>query len=348
MSGDTLAAVRLGERVVDLSVADGRIARIAPTDAPARGLVLPLLADAHVHLDRTDATPPAGPTQADLRARAAGALAEAEAQGIAALRTHVDWEAPAPPAAWAVLGELAEDWRGRVAVQRAALVPPRPARRRRAWPRDRRRGGAWRRRARRRRSLKNAHLAPKLEAVFALALRFDLALDFHVDGALDRRAEAFDTIVALTRRHHLPGQVLCGHACALAVRPEAEVARAARRGRRRRPRALRLPGDRRLAQDARPGRTPRLRGLPPMQEARAAGMDVLVALDEVRDACYPFGGYDLLDAWRLAVLTPISTPPAGSTASPRCPRSGSACGRRRWCRARPPTSCTSPFPTPPA
>ena len=55
-------------------------------------------------------------------------------------------------------------------------------------------------------------------------------------------------------------------------------------------------------QDARPGRTPRLRGLPPMQEARAAGMDVLVALDEVRSARYPFGGYDLLDAWRLAVL----------------------------------------------
>ncbi|MBA3325755.1 MAG: amidohydrolase family protein, partial [Rhodobacteraceae bacterium] len=58
------------------------------------------------------------------------------------------------------------------------------------------------------------------------------------------------------------------------------------------------------------GRTPRLRGIAPMQEARAAGMDVLVALDNVRDAFYPYGEYDLLDAWRLAVLAAHLDPEA--------------------------------------
>jgi cytosine deaminase len=31
-------------------------------------------------------------------------------------------------------------------------------------------------------------------------------------------------------------------------------------------------------------------------------MDVLIGLDNVQDAFYPYGDYDLLDAWRLAVL----------------------------------------------
>ena len=76
---------------------------------------------------------------------------------------------------------------------------------------------------------RNEHLPAKLERVFALALRHDLLLDFHVDEGLEPEAQGFDAIVALTARHGLAGRVLCGHACSLAVRPEAEVAPAPRR-----------------------------------------------------------------------------------------------------------------------
>jgi cytosine deaminase len=283
-------------------------------------MALPPLVDAHVHLDKTyvadritarpeslfeaidlAATDKARWTEDDLRARAGRALARAEANGIAALRSHVDWSEPGRPLAWDVLGEMAEDWRGRINLQRAALVPldllgdadlgPEIAA---SVARDGGVLGAF--------VYRNEHLPAKLERVFDLALAHDLALDFHVDEGLDREAQGFDTIVALTARHGLGGRVLCGHACALAVRPEHETAAVLDAAGEAGVALTVLPTTNGYLQDARAGRTPRLRGIAPIQEARAAGLDVLVALDNVQDAFYPYGDYDLLDAWRLAVL----------------------------------------------
>ncbi len=320
MRPETLRAVWLDGACADVTLLGGRIARIAPSAEPPRAMLLPPLVDAHVHLDKTHAidrirarpkslheaielaaADKARWTDADLRARAGRALAEAEANGIAALRTHVDWSEPARPLAWDVLGELAADWRGRVRVDRAALVPldllgdP-----------DLGPGiaaevataggvlGAF--------VYRNAHLPAKLERVFALGARHEVLLDFHVDEGLERAAQGFDTIVALTKRRRMAGRVLCGHACSLSVRPEAEVAALLDVAGAAGVALTVLPTTNAYLQDARVGRTPRLRGLAPMHEARAAGMDVIVALDNVRDAFYPYGEYDLLDAWRQAVL----------------------------------------------
>jgi cytosine deaminase len=317
---ETLAAVRLDGRTVDLDIEGDRVARIRPSSAPATGMVLPLLTDAHVHLDKTYAAHRIGHrpaslfeaidlaaadkahwTAEDIRTRAERALDAAEAHGIGALRTHVDWTEPARPRAWDVIGDLATDWQGRVTVQRAALVPldllgdpdlgPGIAAEVAAT------GGVLGAFV-----YRNEHLPAKLEQVFALALKHDLPLDFHVDEGLEREAQGFDTIVALTRRHHLAGRVLCGHGCALSIRPEHEVARLLDQAAEAGVALTVLPTTNGYLQDARPGRTPRLRGLAPIQEARAAGMDVLIGLDNVQDAFYPYGDYDLLDAWRLAVL----------------------------------------------
>lgn len=320
MKPETLRAVRIGAATVDLTLEAGRIARIEPAPGPARALLLPPLIDAHVHLDKTHsahriatraqslheaidlaAADKAHWTAADLAARASRGLAEAEAQGIAALRTHVDWSEPRRPLAWDVLGEIAADWRGRVAVERAALVPLDLLGDPDAGPAiaaDVAASGA----ALGAFVYRNEHLPAKLERVFDLARRHDLPLDFHVDEGLDRDAQGFDSIVALTARHRLGGRVIAGHACALAVRPEAEVAQLLDAAGAAGVALTVLPTTNGYLQDAKAGRTPRLRGLAPMQEARAAGVDVIVALDNVRDAFYPYGEYDLLDAWRLAVL----------------------------------------------
>lgn len=319
MRPETLTALRLGGASVDVVVAGGRIARVAPSAALPTRMILPGLVDTHVHLDKTHtaariARRPenlhaaialhledmAGWTAQDVRARAGRGLAEAEAQGIVALRTHVDWVAPAAPLAWEVIGELAEEWRGRVRVDRAALAPldllageagPGIADR---VARDGATLGAF--------VYGGEHLPAKLEQVFALALRRDLALDFHVDEGLDRSLAGFDVIVDLARRLGLGGRVLCGHACALAVRPEVEAARALEAAAAAGVTLVALPATNLYLQDARAGRTPRAVGLAPVQEARAAGVPVAIALDNVQDAFYPYGEYDLIDAWRLAVL----------------------------------------------
>lgn len=301
----------------DLRVADGRVAML-PSQADGGGLVLPLLTDAHVHLDKTFTAHRLGDrpaslhaaialceadrgqwTPADIRFRATRALERAWRHGTGAMRSHVDWTTAEVPPAWPVLCELRQEWRGRVELQLAALVPldlfaeagASIAARVEA---DGGVLGAF--------VYRNRDIGPGLGRVFELAVRHDLDLDFHVDEGLEPEAAGFDHVVALTARHGLRGRVLAGHGCALSVRPEAEVreqlAAAAAAG----VTLCVMPTTNAWLQDALPGRTPRLRGIAPLIEARAAGVDVVIASDNCRDAFYPHGDYDLMDAFRAAVL----------------------------------------------
>jgi cytosine deaminase len=315
-----IEGVALDGRVVDMVLAGGRIARIVPCAGPARWLVLPLLVDPHLHLDKTFTIGRAGRgepglfgaieamkadlanwTEADIRARARRALEEAAAAGIGGLRTHVDWWAREAPPAWGVLGELAEEWRGRIAVQLASLSPL-------DLLGDPDVGGAIAEAVAGSAGAvlgcfvyRNDDLQAKLARVFRLAERHGLMLDFHVDEGLEKEARGFDAIARLAGERRMGERVLCGHACSLSVRPEAEVARALDAAAEAGLALTVLPTTNAWLQDMEPGRTPRLRGLAPMAEAREAGVTVLLGADNVADPFYPFGCYDPLDVLRLAV-----------------------------------------------
>ncbi|MDO9524403.1 MAG: amidohydrolase family protein [Gemmobacter sp.] len=321
-----LTAVNLNGGTVALTLASGRIASVSPVAGPARAVILPLPIDAHVHLDKTHtigrcsiskpglfgaieamAADKVNWTASDLHIRAERGLAEAYANGTLAIRTHIDWNEASPPLAWSVIGELAQDWRGRMTVQRAALAPldvlgdtdtgPKIAAQ---VARDGGVLGCF--------VYRNSDLVAKLDRVFALAARHDLDLDFHVDEGLDPLANGFDTIVALTARYRMAGRVLCGHACSLSVRPAPEVARVLDAAARAGVALTVLPTTNSHLQDMTPGRTPRLRGLAPMHELRAAGVPVLLAADNVRDPFYPYGSYDLLDVLRQATFAAHLSP----------------------------------------
>lgn len=314
-----LDRIGLNGATVALDIAAGRIARITPMPGPADWLAIPLPVEPHVHLDKTFLWPrarPAAPglfpaieaaaadrtrwTPADLRARAGRALAEAAASGTAALRTHVDWMEPGVPLAWDVLGDMAGD--APLPLQRAPLVSI-----------D---------------LLGDADLGPaiaahvaatgdgvlgsflyrhddhaaKLARIFGLADRHGLRLDFHVDEGLDPEADGFDDIVRLTALHGMAGRVLCGHACSLSVRPADQVARVLDAAAAADVALCVLPPTNLWLQDGLPGRTPRLRGLAPLHEARAAGVAVMLGADNVADPFYPFGCYDPLETLRLACV----------------------------------------------
>ncbi len=315
-----LSTLHWNGRTVALTLRDGLIGAITPVVGPARAVIMPLPVDPHVHLDKTftigraraDKPGLFGAIEAmaadvlrwsadDIRNRAGLALAEARNNGIRALRSHVDWGQPEAPLAWSVLSELAQDWQSILHLQRAALVPL-------DLLGDAELGPAIAARVAKDNAVlgcfiyANADLDAKLARVFALAEHRGLLLDFHVDEGLDPGLSGFDSIVALTARHGMAGRVLCGHACALSTRPEAEVARlldaAAAAGL-----ALTvMPTTNLYLQDMAPGRSPRQRGLAPMQELRAAGVPVLLGADNVADPFYPHGSYDQIEVLRLACL----------------------------------------------
>jgi cytosine/creatinine deaminase len=341
-----LERIALNGTTVALEIAGGRIARIAPMPGPAEWQALALPVDPHVHLDKTFLWPrarPAAPglfpaieanladrahwTPDDIRARAGRALAEAARAGMGALRSHVDWVEPGVPLAWDVLGDMAAD--APVTLQRAPLVsidllgdpdqgPPVAAHV--AATGDGVLGAFL---------YRHAGYPEKLARIFRLAADHGLRLDFHVDEGLEPEAQGLDEIIRLTALHGMGGRVLCGHACSLSVRPEADVARLLDGMARAGVALCVLPATNLWLQDSAPGRTPRLRGLAPLHEARAAGVSVMFGADNVSDPFYPFGSYDALEILRLACtaahldpaawLDAITTAPARALGLPATP-----------------------------
>lgn len=330
---------------VDIVVAAGRIVAMEPSIGQPRGLVLPLMADIHVHLDKTYTIERTnGPveglfdaielmakdklhwTSDDIRARASRALDAAYRNGVHAMRSHVDWNEPAVPLAWPVLNELRDEWRGRVELQLSSLSPadllPEAAGKIAGRVReDAGVFGAF--------FYRNADLAAKVDLAFRVAAENGLHLDFHVDEGLDVEADGFSEIVAATARYGMARRVVCGHACSLSLRDHDMLARTLEMAAEAGVALTALPTTNLYLQDRVGGRSPRRRGIAPMKEARAAGMKVMLGVDNCRDAFFPFGDYDPLSVLRLAAiaahiepaewLDAITELPAGFCGAPATP-----------------------------
>ena len=315
-----------------LEIADARIASVqpqaaheaAPGDWDVQGApVLPGLVDAHTHLDKTFTLPRMGVvrpgllgaidammtdrlgwTQEDVHARASRGLRWAYDAGCTHVRSHVDWwEADAVPLAWDVLSGLASEWQSRIALQQVSLMKlPLFADLAQA----------------RRLATKVAAAGPQavlgafvhssnwdeqaLRHVFIAAGEAGLAVDLHVDEELNPEARGLAATTRILQETGFDQRVVCGHTCALAVQPESEALATLDAVARLPITLVSLPVTNLLLQDAVTGRTPRLRGLTLLKEARQRGIPLLVASDNVQDPFCRVGSYDPVDALTAGVL----------------------------------------------
>jgi cytosine deaminase len=321
--------------LADIALARGRISHITP-HRPTQlkqaqelawdldgALVLPGLVDAHTHLDKAFTLPRMGRvrpgllgaieammldranwTETDVRERAARALQWAFEAGVVHLRTHCDWwEEDATPLAWPVLGELAQEWSGRLVLERVSLIPLHLYQERsRAYglaaqmvasgP-GARLGGF----------VHTSNWNPQaLRHLFEAAQHHGLDVDLHVDEELNPAAQGLASTAALLRELDFPGQVVCGHTCALAAQDEQKALSTLDAVARAPITLVTLPITNLLLQDASTGRTPRQRGLTLIKEARERDIPVLVASDNVQDPFCPIGSFDPLDALTAGVL----------------------------------------------
>ena len=320
--------------LADLHSAQGRMHGMVPHD-PARALpadttwdvggalVLPGLVDAHTHLDKAFTLPRMGTvkpglmgaieammvdrqdwTEADIRARASRALQWAYDAGVVHRRTNCDWWEPeAQPLAWTVLRELAQEWTGRITLERVGLIPlhlyaERSTAMHLACTVAKSGPGAllggfvhstnWNPQA--------------LRHLFEAAQHHNLNVDLHVDEELHPGARGLATTAALLQALRFEGHVVCGHACALAAQDEATALTTLDAVARSPITLVTLPVTNLLLQDATTGRTPRRRGLTLVKEAHARGIPVLVASDNVQDPFCPVGSFDPLEALACGVL----------------------------------------------
>ncbi len=305
-------------QVFDLTLAGAHVESIAPSTRPARGMLLPALVDAHAHIDKNYTVQEVGAAEGNLfaaiermaarrahwgaevlHARMQRALAEAWQAGTRALRTHIDWVTADAPAALPVFEALRDAWQGRLALQFVSLTPldvfDDAAAGERIAREVRRAGGVMGAFV-----YRNARLADKLARVFDLAQQHGLALDFHVDEGLDADATGLRTIAELTLARGLQGRVVCGHACSLAMQDESTAHETLALCAQARIHLVALPTTNLYLQGAW-DRTPVPRGITRIREAAAQGLRASLATDNVQDAFYPYGGYDLLETFGLGV-----------------------------------------------
>ncbi|WP_082688677.1 amidohydrolase family protein [Ruegeria marisrubri] len=314
----------------DLVLHEGRSVALQPTDRAPERLVIPCLADPHVHLDkchsidrmagvggdlataiRAQLTDKALWDGSDIRRRASRGLLELVEAGCTAARSHVDWgDDPDPdtvPLAWEILGELVTDAPAGFVLQRAALTDivrlADPIYADRCAARVARDGG-----------ILGAFVFDQterdagLQNAFRAADRYGLALDFHVDEGLASNLDGLERIADAALAAGFQGPVLCGHACSLANLGAEDVARIADKLVQAGISVAALPQTN-LYLQGRVGGTPDRRGLTRVHELRDAGVSVVLGADNVRDGFCPIGRHDPIHTLSLAVLAAHLDPP---------------------------------------
>lgn len=326
ISGDCLA----GDLVIRNGSAVGMTSR--PIDH-CTAIVTPPLVEPHCHLDKSftlDRLAIAGSTlldaieaqeldkahwtREDLKARMGRGLSELTDAGCNFVRAHTDCliDADVPEwfsLAWDVLGELAEEWRGRITIERAALFPvesftdqalaDRVARR---IAQDRGVMGAF--------VYNQPGRENALEIMLRAAENAGIALDFHVDEGLDPGLDNVETIarMALALGHEFP--ITCSHACSLmnlegdALEARLELMHAASLT------VISLPASNLYLQSRGAG-TPDRRGITRIRELRGHGIAVGIGSDNVRDAFSAVGRHDPLASLGLGVIGAHLDPPLG-------------------------------------
>jgi cytosine deaminase len=328
-----LAADADGLARCDLVIDGGRIAAITPPQAtddgpPAYdldgGIVLPRLVDIHTHLDKghiwARRRNPDGTHQqarrnvaedreanwsaADVRVRMDFALRCAFAHGTGAIRTHIDSIGKQTAISWPVFADMREAWKGRVALQAVSLYPIETAvddepQFRAMVDTVARHGGLLG-------GITFLGEAPSekldraLDRVFAAAAANGLEVDFHVDESDAAEARSLARIAAAARRTRFAGRILAGHCCSLALYEHGDCAKVIEQIGEAGIAVVSLPMCNMYLQDRRNGRTPRWRGIAPLHELSAAGIDVMVASDNTRDPFYAYGDLDLIEVYREA------------------------------------------------
>jgi cytosine deaminase len=323
-----------GDRItsVEASAAESRSSLPGETDLGGR-IVFPGLVEVHTHLDKChtwDRAPGRHSdfweslrilgedrvnwSEADIYRRASFALRTAWAHGTNALRTHID-TADQPgivgEAGHATLARLREEWAGRITVQTVTLCglggfshgAPRHLVELSARHGATAFGGF---------PQPNPDLPRQLDNLMAAARELGLGLDLHVDESDLLHAECLRATAEAVLRNQFPFPVACGHSCSLAVHDPIRAAETIALVKAAGIKIISLPltnlhlmGRRRTAPRSGEafGRplTPFWRGTTLLHEFAEAGVTIACGGDNVRDAFYGWGDFDMMETFQQSV-----------------------------------------------
>ena len=323
----------------------GRLCEPKPLPAdqqPPSRMVLPRLVDCHVHLDKAytwqDHPNLSGSyggaldanlqehnsrTVASVLQRGERAMERAFANGLRAMRSHVDSGGPGAEPSWEALLTLQQRWRSRIDLQLVALVPlefwgsaEADALARRVAASGGCLGGVLTP------PCGSAVVTDQLEALLRLADRHSCGVDLHIDEADHGPAEGMVQLLKALRRVPVQVPVTCSHASSLSLLPAPRLVRLAERMAAAELRVISLPLTNAWLLARSVGATPLQRPQAPIRQLQHSGVPVAVAGDNVADPWFPGGDFDplaLLAAsmpltqllpWQRLGLAPFTTAPS--------------------------------------
>ncbi len=219
----------------------------------------------------------------------------------AAIRTHIDSIGPQTGISWPVVAEARERWRGRIDLQASPLFSLEFALDERHMAEIETTLDAYGSNILGAVTTMAPRLREGLAALFSLAERKGWDLDFHVDESADPAARSLAVIAEMAIERRFGGRILVGHCCSLCRQEEDEQARTIEAVARAGLSVVSLPMCNMFLQDRQAGRTPRWRGVTALHELKAAGVNVMIASDNVRDPFFAYGDHDMLEVWREGV-----------------------------------------------
>jgi cytosine deaminase len=348
---------------VDVAVDAGRISAISGcVPEPGREewtaggrVLLPQLVDPHHHLDKAclvgrlgassalaDARARFGAVRAqltpeDLRQRGERVVRWAIAHGVGALRTHADVDRTVGlkhvEAALALKEAFAHSVRIQVVAFLPASVPMSDAE---SWTLLEAAvrlgcdavGGAT--------GTRGLEAPALMRRAADLAIKADCMVDLHLDETLDPAVQNLAELAGITIERGLHGRVAASHCCSLSVAPAGVRAQALALAASADIHVIALPLTNLYLQ----GRETGLRGLAPVAELLAAGVNVACGSDNVQDPFLPAGNADpFLSAQVLGVAAHLADP--GYLLEAVTLRAARAIGldaQSEWCRPGAPAS----------
>ena len=310
----------------DIGILNGKITEITddiPTEAAketilAEGrLVTPGFVDSHMHYDKTltlgmretktldeaieeftkyCTSMNCDEWKADIKRRARNAARQSVQAGTTTLRTHVNIEAGTDLFGVEALNELKDELRDYVDIKITSLpsfYDGKEAQEKRFELLDY--------------ACKNNMLdflggAPFLhdnweeltEKTFAMAVKYNLPIDFHVNESDQPDVRNFEQIADLTIKYGYQGRVSCGHVTALNAVDEETAARVIGKAKEADLNIITLPSCN-LYLMGRIDKQPIRRGTTRIREFLEAGVNISYASDNIRDPFRPIGNGDMLE-----------------------------------------------------
>jgi cytosine deaminase len=303
---------------VDVLIDGSDIAAVGPNNADhgetpvvacAGAVLLSGLVDCHTHLDKAHVAAfadfPAGDlanaisamaqnketwTPDSLTRRVNFSLKTAYANGVRAMRSHVDFSPDMPEFIWDVMHNAVAHWADRIDLQLVALANisymEDPGFAQSMYNTASRFGriGLF--------LFNQPGMASLLKQVFERAKTEGWDVDLHVDEGLDTALDGLNVVTKVVQAAGYDGTVLCGHCAALGSYDPARRARVIDRAQAAGLHFVALPTTNLFLQGRDGSGAENMRGMAPVAALTSAGANVSFGADNVRDAFCAFGDFD--------------------------------------------------------